>query len=167
MSWGGKAVLSILQNLDEKLPADINLVSHGDALSKIYEASCYFTAPGLGSIYESFLYKTPTFFLPPTNLTQHLQLKGIVDELIYPWRPSSDFDYLIGDEENYISSLYDFYSSNKNNISSEFINSIQLFITSPESKKTAVVNTGFEFAKKMGGASEKQIKNLISRYLNE
>ena len=161
---GGKTVLSAFESLDEKLLVEFDLVSNGRAIAKISEASCYITAPGLGSIYESFLSRTPTFFLPPTNLTQHLQLSRIIEYLGYPWKPNFDFDYLISDEENYITSLYEFYDSKSQMLSLGLVQSIEMFISSSERKKTSVANTGFEFAKKMGGASEDQVKSLISRY---
>lgn len=162
---GGKTLMSYLQNLENKLTAEIDLVSHCDAIVKISEAFCYFTTPGLGSIYESFLSRTPTFFLPPTNLTQHLQLSRIINELTYPWKPNFDFDNLIDDEESYISSLYEFYSSKTQKLSSSLITSIKEFIFSSEIRKISVANSGFEFAKIMGGASEDQVKTAIKRYI--
>ena len=162
---GGKTMLSFLHGLDDKLHAEIDLVSHGDAIAKISEASCYFTTPGLGSIYESFFSRTPTFFLPPTNLTQHLQLSHIVDVLGYSWRPNFSLDDLIDDEENYIASLYKYYDSKAQELSLSLTVSIEEFITSPVSRKKSVVNSGYEFTKAMGGASEDQVRSFITMYI--
>ena len=162
---GGKSLVNFLQSLDHSLAAEIDIVSHGNAISMISEASMYFTAPGLGSIYESFLSQTPTFFLPPTNLTQHLQLSRIVNKLSYPWKPNFDFDDLLSNEETYISSLYDFYNDSTQALSASLVDSIKEFVASSKRQKKVVVNSGIEFVKTMGGASEKYVEHLVSRYI--
>ena len=162
---GGKSLVNLLQSLDHSLTAEIDIVSHENAISMISRTSMYFTTPGLGSIYESFSSETPTFFLPPTNLTQHFQLSRIVNELSYPWKPSFDFDDLIGNEEAYISSLYDFYNHSTQALPASLVDSIKEFIASSVEQKKLVVNSGIKFFNTMGGASEKYVEHLVSRYI--
>ena len=82
---GGLAALKALGVMVPECKNCIHLFCHEEARRSIARASCYLTISGLGSIYEPFLAGTPTFFLPPTNYTQALQMQALIENLAYRW----------------------------------------------------------------------------------
>ena len=108
----------ILDAIDGKLPRRCmtQALRHEEMQQAISNCRRFVSVPGIGSIYEGASARTPTFFLPPTNLTQLLQSRCLAEYLDYPHQflPFSGFSDPWSfpepsDEEGFIVSLFDHY----------------------------------------------------------
>ena len=164
---GGAAALTALKRLLPDNHAQVQLLRHGEARERIANVAAYLTAPGLGSIYEPLLVGTPTFFLPPTNLTQTLQLKMLTENLAYPWGASKFAPETGGCEADFIASLFSHYIENLKDFAHDLQNQVCEFIDAPEAEKKQVRQTANEFINYFGGAGEPKAREIMLKYLNE
>lgn len=58
---------------------EFDCFSHSDFQEVLSQAKAYITTPGVESSYESFFWKKPTVFLPPTNSTQLHQINKFLE----------------------------------------------------------------------------------------
>lgn len=100
---GGNLILDVIHEQFPILIPHVQQLKHGIIRERMFEANMIFTVPGLGSIYESFFSGTPTYYLPPTNYTQALQIKKILLNVpkCFAYDSSEILDRLVGqsDEE--------------------------------------------------------------------
>lgn len=166
---GGELILSSLKETYPKLEKNIEKLSHSDMMERIYTSKMFFTVSGLGSIYESFFTGTPVYFLPPTNYTQALQLKNIVDNVdnsISLLHSSflNDSIFMQDREDNYIKLLFDYYQSNQTVINEQLFKDIQNIFEVDE-KIYNITKSSDQFVQKMEGPGENASVQYVMEYL--
>jgi len=132
----------ILAAIEEMLPGrcDLRALRHDEMKQEMMNCQRFVSVPGIGAIYESFSARAPTFFLPPTNLTQLLQSESLRTQLRYPylslpfsWRTGSKTSQL--SESEFISSLFHHYRSHTTTHAASLDKAIKRFaidvLTSP------------------------------------
>lgn len=131
---GGDLILTVLNG---ELPGrfELRALRH-DEMQQTLSSYCRFvTVPGIGSIYESVSAEIPTYFLPPTNLTQLLQSNLLRTHLHYPhlYLPFTDLtdclDYNELSEDMFITSLFDLYRSQSARLGNQLDECVKRFIT--------------------------------------
>jgi hypothetical protein len=163
---GGSTALEALGEVLPECRPLIRLLPHDTARACIARASHYLTVPGLGSIYEPFLAGTPTFFLPPTNYSQALQLQAVVDRLGYPLvicfpRIRSKFD-----EAEYISDLLSWYKARSQPLSQDLQKAVVSFLGSDIFSKYTAAAMGRGLVENFGGPGEAAARRALMSYLN-
>ena len=163
---GGATALEALGNVVPASRDRISLLHHDAARRKIAYASSYLTVPGLGSIYEPFLSGTPTFFLPPTNYTQALQLQALIDNLNYRWAMRFSSPRRGLDEETYISGLLGWYRDDCQSIASRLQDAVQIFMTSAIEERQGIVSESLALTDQFGGSGEESAGRALRSYLD-
>ena len=127
IATGNKAVRCI-KNAKLAFPPNmtIDTLSHDTFLKELDQSKLFLTSPGVNATMEGLTYKTPTFFLPPQNLTQVLQLQiyhdfGLRDEYkinLTDLYPQYDFDKF-GNEKEQTASIVEILSLLNNDLKSQ------------------------------------------------
>ena len=160
-------VLDAVRECAPDLSDSIKPLKHSELVHRMQRASHFLTVPGLGAIYESLSSGTPTYFLPPTNLTQSLQLDCIADAIptacdfcnLAPWRQLKT-----GSEESYISALFDIYS-NTQSLGDAVAEDVLKAISSSHDRSCSRSAMGSDFINQMGGRGEEHALQHVREYL--
>ena len=130
---GGDFILSEMEGRLQLGGVSLQTLSHENMQRAILSCRRFISVPGIGSIYESASARTPTYFLPPTNLTQFLQAECLLTHLNYPHlflpfpsrADTQDSSKLV--EDKFIDSLFNHYQTHRYTISARLKEFVKLF----------------------------------------
>jgi len=162
---GGNLILDQLSEHYPSVASYTQKLKHSDIRKKMINARMYLTIPGLGSIYESFFTGVPTYFLPPTNFTQTLQLESIASH-IPTCRGFRLPNIQNVNEESYIRTLFKYYESEALKVQEILGKSIKEFISLKPELLHSIAEDGRNFVIKFGKSGEKMAREYVLEYLN-
>lgn len=168
---GGSMILEQLSENYPDLAPYAQELKHSEICEKMSTARMYFTISGLGSIYESFFMGVPTYFLPPTNFTQTLQLESVVSHVpnccgLRLGEISNKCLELTGEEGDYIRNLFDFYELESAKIQKGLEKDVYKFLKQSPKYFQGIAEDSAEFIRKLGGPGEPQARAYVSEYLD-
>jgi hypothetical protein len=149
-------------------------LSHEDFLRRLSVSRCLLTQPGLSTPLESFAYGTPTFFLPPMNYSQVLQLRRFEAEGVAPYNlswDSLDPEYLIPEDLPEAEGVAEVLArisklKNDNYWRGRVRNGISDFVSLPPSTVERVITLQSGFYNSLGPNGATTISDVINRYLS-